>query len=363
MRNVLLIFALISLKISAQISEAPGLGLPLDIPEDSYQELVHTYLNPNRNNGFSKNNYSFKSADFDLKKDKPVKQVSIDNNSDGINEYHLIFNANGRIERCENKLRNSTMIYQYLENLIVVVKSDRNSNYGNIASSIETDSIFFDGIGNIIKHSSTLEMDKKFGMGYRRMVVENQFSKENRLEKKYYRSINHLNTPLEEIGETVYENYRDSIVERYYSIMGDKLSVNHTSKQHFISRSVFYLDKDSRIFKTAEFRNDGSLDREVSIKYNDWGRITELVSSRGASGYFKYNDDGTIAAIREMLGQNEYFKYNCIYDSHSRFASAVDNGEDVKEFERIYTYDRYGNWDTLTFPNNGNVTTRTISYY
>ncbi len=363
MRKALLILALISLKMSAQISEAPGLGLPLDIPEDSYQELVRTYLNPNRNNGFYKNNYSFESADFDLKKGRPVKQLSIDNNSDGINEYHLAFNADGRIERCENKLRNSTMIYQYLKNLIVVTKSNRSSNYKNIVSSAETDSIFFDGSRNIIKHSSTLKADEKFGGGYRRMVVENQFSKEGMLEKKYYRSIDHLNTPLEEIGETVYENYRDSIVERYYLIMGSRLSATRTSKENFASKSVYFLDKGGRVFRIAVFSQDGSLDLEVSVKHNDAGRITELVSSRGASGYFKYNGDGTIASIREMLEKNEYFKYECIYDSHGRFASAVDNGEEVKGFERIYTYDRYGNWDTLTFPNNGNVTTRTITYY
>ncbi|RKR10782.1 hypothetical protein C8C83_2469 [Flavobacterium sp. 90] len=365
MKNVLVIIILISFKITAQISEAPGLALPLNNPKNRYQELVNTYLNPNRNSEFNYNNYSFNNTDFDLKKEKIVKKLSIDNNSDGINEYHLSFNPKGKIVLCEDLLRNYTMTYEYFENLIIVTKTDRNSNYKNIVQSAEIDSIFFDKNENIIKHSFTMKVSEKFGKNYKRIVVENQFSKDNKLEKKYYNSIDHINIPLEEVRETVYQNYKDSIVEKDYYIYRNKLSASDTIsyKNNFASKSVYYLNQNNKISRITNFGQDLSLNREVFINYDEFGNITEFLSSRGSSGYFKYNSKGNISSIRQTLGQNEDFQYDCIYDNHDRFISAETDGKKIKEFERNYTYDKYGNWVTLTFINNDSTTTRTITYY
>ncbi|MCD0469914.1 hypothetical protein [Flavobacterium sp. JAS] len=364
MKITLVIIILISFKISAQISEVPGLGLPQDIPRDSYQELVNTYLNPNRNNGFSKNNYSFDNTDFDLKKDKIVKKLSIDNNSDGLNEYHLNFDKKGKIVLCEDLFRNYTVAYQYLENIVIVTKSQRSSNRNNTVISIEIDSVFFDQNKNIKKHSYILKEAEKPGTRYRKIVVENQFSKDNKLEKKYYNEIDHLFSPIEQVQETVYENYKDSIIEKAYNIRGDKLSEskNITNENNFNSRSVYYLGQNDKIYRIKIFLQ-GLPSTDVFINTDESGRITEFVNPKGTSGYFKYNNKGKISSIRETLGSNEYFKYDCIYDGHDRFTSAETNGEKIKEFERNYTYDKYGNWITMTFINNNNTTTRTISYY
>lgn len=364
MKFTLVIIILISFKISAQISEVPGLGLPQDIPQHIHQELVNTYLNPNRNNGFSKTNYSFESTDFDLKKDKIVKKLSIDNNSDGLNEYHLNFDEKGKIVLCEDLFRNYTVAYQYFDNLVIVTKSQRSSNRNNTLTPTEIDSVFFDQNKNIKKHSHLLNVAGKTSTRYRKIVVENQFSKDNKLEKKYYNEIDHLFSPIEQAQETIYENYKDSIIEKTYDIRENKLSesTNITNQNNWKSKSVYYLNQSGEIYRIKIFI-PGLPNTDVFINTDQWGRITEFVNKKGASGYFKYNDRGKISSARETLGSNEYLKFDYIYDSHDRFISAATNGEKVKEYERNYTYDKFGNWITMTFINNNNTTTRTISYY
>jgi hypothetical protein len=364
MKITLVIIILISFKISAQISEVPGLGVPQDIPQHIYQELVNTYLNPNRNNGFSKNNYSFESTDFDLKKDKIVKKLSIDNNSDGLNEYHLNFDEKGKILLCEDLFRNYTVAYQYFENLVIVTKNQRSSNRNNTVISIEIDSVFFDQNKNIKKHSHLLKESEETSKRYRRIVVENQFSKDNKLEKKYYNEIDHLFSPIEQVQETIYENYKDSIIEKTYGIRGNKLSEskNITNENNWKSKSVYYLNQNDQIYQIKIFLH-GLPNIDVFINTDESGRITEFVNTKGESGYFKYNDRGKISYARETLGSNEYLKFDYIYDSHDRFISAETNGEKIKEYERNYTYDKFGNWITMTFTNNNNTTTRTITYF
>ena len=165
MKNYLLLMCFVSLNLSAQVTRigAPGRNY-WNWPEAQYTDMVNRWLNPNRNTQFSDNRHAFELEDFDLKKDKAIKSVSIDMNSDALKEYVLHFDQQGRITLIEDFVENAKTTIVYLQNLTILNKIFTREK--NQFFSVLSDSIAYDKSRNVIRHSFTRKDSEAYAGGF-----------------------------------------------------------------------------------------------------------------------------------------------------------------------------------------------------
>lgn len=367
------IFCLLFFKLCAQTSFTPQLEKIYDIPQETYQASIGQFFKNNIANEYKELQYNITTSDFGLKKDRPVKDLSIDTNKDGKPEYFYQFNQDGTISHLDDYVDNHKRSYTYVDNMIVI-KDEPITLYKNHVSFTSIDSVFFDHNKNIVKE---LYLSKIHDMAERdnfKKVVEYQFSNTNQLEKKYYYSNKkgNGNSPdFTEVREIYYNNCKDSIVEKEYYTCGQKLQVirNIDKNNNFSSKSIYYLNDSNIVNRIKIFYRNLDLRHDFFIDYDKSGRIISYKDRDQESGYFEYNKDGRISQIKNTYGKEPPRIFDYTYDKNGRYLFCKKKGDKEQNNPRFFTYEEFGNWATVTWETDyggvkyTNLITRTISYY
>lgn len=353
MKHLLILICLISLKLSAQVTRmgTPGRNY-WNWPEGQYAGMVNRWLNPNRNTQFSENAYAFDLEDFDLRKDRAVKSVSIDMNTDALAEYALNFDRQGRIILIEDYVENAKTIVEYRTDLTILTKTYTRGK--NEIFSVFSDSISYGKNRNVIRHSYMRKDSETYGGGFIYALLENRYADSGQLKEKYYyyKSAG-LNSAITEetVNETFYQYGKDSITAKLYSVSarnGLPAKRNIASPKTLLRTTISYLDSSGSIHKILNLDANPILNEQLLLKYSSFGRISELaIVNRKISEHYTYDSSGRILSYREDYPTGENGSYKCEYDSRGRFAAMLSKDEKSKVLPRTYTYDQYGNWTAV----------------
>ncbi|WP_426485330.1 hypothetical protein [Flavobacterium sp. 2] len=369
------IFCLLFFKLSAQTYFTPQLDKNSDVPLAEYELGIATYFNTNVENEYKRQEYYLTFDDFGLRKDKPVKELTIDTNTDGTIEYYYQFNQDGTIALFKNYVDNDNRSYEYFENLIVI-KQEPLVKYKDGLFTTSIDSVFFDHNRRIVKELCSFVFHGTGGVDTFRKVVEYQFSKSNQLEKKYYYSVRKrpgYSKDFIDGKEIFYENYKDSIVEKGYYAKEQKTELKDRAdeKKGLISKSVYYLNNSNIVERVKVFYSNSSSDvkYDFTINYDKLGRVANYQDRDKESCSFGYDKNDKINQIKRKNKKEPEVVINYIYDNNGRFIYSQKKGEEEKINPRHFTYEKFGNWETETWDTviKGvkltTLITRKISYY
>lgn len=359
---ILTTLLLLCFKINAQVQQIPFIlsSNGCETSKMMYRESLNMFLNLTHYSMFSDTYTSFNYNDFDLIIGKKVKNISFDTYDDQNQEYYYEFDKDGKITFIDDFLRKCTHKYNYLNNLITVVRYSK-----NLKKDTDIDSIYFDDKKNVIKHSFTTYLDKEC-KNYTWRVEENQYSENNTLTQKHFYSYSTAGLVYGYL--CIFENFSDSIVEKKYELNTlVKMHENFWNKNIYNSkyiRSIYHLNKNNDVFKITESNDNGSSKILATINYDKEDRIYEFINHQDSSSrYFKYDTSGNISQIKNFNG---IYKFK--HDINNRLISiSIQKGDTTEKWnDYSFIYDQYGNWIkklVKTYTENPILESRKITYY
>lgn len=332
-------------------------------PKDYYQVAISDFqINPTLH-AFLTN-----QKDLDLKKGKPIKNISCYYYDNTAKTYYIEFTPDGKITRNEDFYRNQKIIFNYSKEIITrqhyEIRNDKSERLCSI------DSIVYDHYDNIIRKSSTnYDLKQKI---YEVQVNDYEYLEKNKLAKMYQYSIVE-NMPYLAGNLSIYEYKMSIITEKKYHFENN----NHSSKKFKkdsitinpnFSKNVYYLNKKGEISKFDHFYTDKSIDKSTNLKYDDFSKITSITST-----HFDEPDTQTFKFdITNNLTELTYDGAirKCKYDKNNNLISDIltdkETNQNIFVIQQKYQYDINNNWTSIVIFKNGSFDTkmtRKINYY
>ncbi|MDX6182742.1 hypothetical protein SGQ44_09935 [Flavobacterium sp. Fl-77] len=340
-------------------------------PKDHYRvETKDFKINPTLNYQVLNEAYfPVTLEDLNLKKGKPIKNISYYYNDDNTKACSLEFTPEGKIAMTEDFYRNEKITFNYSKEIIIRKKYEIRNDKSERVFSI--DSIVYDQNQNIIRKSLTnYDLKQK---NYKIQIEDYEYLEKNKLVKMYRYSIVE-NIPYIEGYLSVYEHENNLITEKIYyfkhnnhytkELKKDSLSIDSNFK-----KNVYYLNKKGEISKFDQFITDKSKEKSTSLIYDNFSRINFITTT------MQFDNSNTDSFKFDINNNIIEFTYDgairkCKYDKNNNVISDIltdkESNENMFTAKYTYQYDINNNWTTIVFFKNGSLDTkmtRKINYY
>lgn len=306
--------------------------------------------------------------DLNLKKGKPIKNMSCYYYDNDVKTYYIEFTPDGKIARSEDFYRNEKLIFNYSKEIITRQRYEIRNDKSERLSSI--DSIVYDHNNNIIRKSSTnYDLKQKIS---EINIKDYEYLEKNKLAKIYQYSIAE-STPYIAGDLFVYDHKMNSITEKKYHFE----NINHNAKElkkdsitinSNFSKNVYYLNNKGKISKLDHYFGDNDIDKSTNLKYDNFSRINSITAT--------YLDDPSTDTFKFDINNNlieltyDGAVRKCKYDNNNNLISDIltdkQSNQNIFALKQSYQYDTSNNWTTIVIFKNGSFDTkmtRKINYY
>ncbi len=343
MKYFLLLLLIFSSNLHSQVIH----GSLTNFPKEVVREEVDKYMSikPLLNyDSYTLNYQQFTLEDFDLKKDKAVKNVSYYLNEDKVIGYYLEFDTDGRITKLDDFVNNTIKLYSYTTETVVVRKYLKKDN--NRISAI--DSVYYDDKNNIIKKCSSYY--NEFNTVVEKNVEQCEYDDKNRLIKKYHYQFDYKKNDLLTLRLACDYEYSDNkIIERKFS--GWKTYSGMEFKRDLsvfkdFSEKVFYINLKGQIVKIEDkFKDKITYTSSVTYDKNDriislihdnetWNssykydakNIIEITNNENNSKIM-YDTNGNAISVKGHLSSKDNTIFQLFYDENKNWIHSISNNK------------------------------------
>jgi hypothetical protein len=357
MKKIFFLFLLVSHTIYSQQIET------FNDPKDYYRVAIWDFkINP------TLNLFPTNLENLNLKKAKPIKNISCYYYDNNTKTYYIEFNPDGKITRSEDFYRNEKIIFNYSQEIITRQRYEIRNDKSERLCSI--DSIVYDHNHNIIRKSSTnYDLKQKI---YERNIKDYEYLEKNKLAKKYQYSIVE-NTPYVAGNLSIYENKINFIREKIHHFENKNHNAKELKKDSVtinsnFDKNVYHLNKKGEISRFDQFLRDDRIEKSTNLKYDNFGRINSITATR-----FEDSDNDTfLFDINNNLIELAYdgAVRKCKYDKNNNLISDIltdkESNKNIYTLKQSYQYDINNNWTSILIFKNGSFDTkmtREINYY
>lgn len=357
MKKIFFLLLLVSQTIFSQQIET------FNYPKDYYRVAIWNFkINP------SLPIFPINLEDLNLKKGKPIKNMSCYYYDNDAKTYYVEFTPDGKIARTEDFYRNEKFIFNYSKEVITRQRYEISNDKSERLCSI--DSIVYDHNQNIIRESLTnYDLKQKI---YEVHIKDHEYLEKNKLGKTYQYSITE-NMPFIAGDLSVYEHKTNLITEKKYHFENNNHDTKELKKDSVtidstFRKNIYYLNKKGEILKFDQFFPDNRIEKSTTLKYNNFGKTTSITAiflDEPDTQTFKFDIKNNLI---ELTYDGAIRK--CKYDNNNNLISDIltdkESNQNIFALKQSYQYDTNNNWTSIVIFKNGSFDTkmtRKINYY